>query len=293
MKPNWRVDSKWVFGLLCLVSVFVASLLYSVRTLTNEETATGLFTATVGGFAANQIEDSEWEAIQSEAAAQPNETYLIPGIDLEVTGAEIADLSKDEAVLLVARRVAEINYADGSDAAENLLSLADEDGGGFSIGPLSVLTRDSHDAVRPYFIASLVLAVIAGSLAVVFSRGPGRAGGISLVVAAGTAVFALVWTAVDSGASGIDPDEGLFTYELGQAVSSPASDLASTFLYVFLAAAAVAVGSMLVHFGRAPARKAWRRLQTDGAESTDGEPSDDDKTADSGPINVNPRTADS
>ena len=39
--------------------------------------------------------------------------------------------------------------------------------------------------------------------------------------------------------------------------------------------------------------KAWRRLQTDGAESTDGEPSDDDKTADSGPINVNPRTADS
>jgi hypothetical protein len=294
MKPNWRVDLKWVFGLLCLLSVFVASLLYSVSTLTNEETSTGLFTAAVGGLAASQLDDGEWETIRAAAATQPDETYLIPGIDLKVSGAEIAGLTKDEAVLLVARQIAEISYAEGPEAAEDLLSLEDEDGGEFSIGPLSELTQGAHDGVRPYFIASLVLAVIAGSLVIALSRGPGRVGGISLVVATGTAVFAIVWTAVDSVAGGIDPEEGIFAHELGQAISSPASDLASTFLYTFLAATVLIVGSMLVHFGEAPARKAWRRLQTNGAESTDDDTTrDDDKTAGSGPISVSPRTADS
>lgn len=267
-RPSWRADLKWVCAIICLLSILIACVAYSARALTSHDTATGIFTAAVGGFASSQLDDAEWESIEADASADLDGTLAIPGIRPEVTGAEIAGLSKEEAVFVAMGPVADTNYEEGSDAAVKLLDLQDEDGGEFSLGPLGSLTKESHDGLQPFLIWSMVVAALSATALFGFARGPGRAGAVAAVTALATVAFALVWMLADNMASGVKPQDGAFAHELGQSVAPAASDLASTFLTIFLLTLAISAASIVAHFGESPARKAWARYGPARAKET-------------------------
>jgi hypothetical protein len=257
--PGWQVDLKWVFGILCLVSALLAGGLYSFRTMTSHDTATGLFTGALGGFASSRISDEEYAAIQQAAAQDPEAEYALPGLDQPVRGSDIVAMSKDEAVKLAVSGIAEVNYAEGPDAAEELINLTTEDGEEFSIGPLDILTKKNHDAPGPYLMAALAAALVSAALMVFFSRGPGRVGSAGLVLALATAPYAFAWSKVNDKANGASAEDGVFARTLGEAVAGPAADVAGTFTRLVIAGATLVALSVALTAAIPLARLAWRR----------------------------------
>ncbi len=271
VRPGWQVDLKWVFGLLCLASTLIAAGLFSVRSLTAHDTATGLFTGALGGFASGQISDEEYAAIQAAAAQAPEAEYTLPGLTQPVKGSDIASMLKDEAVKLAASGIAEVNYAQGPDAAEQRVGLTAEDGGKFSLGPLTVLTKANHDALRPFFTTAVALALLFAAAAVFFSRGPGRIGSAGLVLALVTGPFAFLWSTASDKAAGVSTDDGVFAGTLGDALAGPASDLADTFTRLFITGAVLTGVAIASHVATPLVRRgarAWAARRQAAADST-------------------------
>jgi hypothetical protein len=113
MRASWKVDLKWVFALICVVSATVTSLLYSFQSLTAHDTATAIFTGAVGGFASDRISDEEYAALQAAAAQNPGVSVTLGGINNPVPASALPGLTKQEAVKLALTPVAEANYEHG------------------------------------------------------------------------------------------------------------------------------------------------------------------------------------
>jgi hypothetical protein len=249
MRPFWHLDAKWLFGLACVTAIIVARGLYSAAKLTERDPATGIFSGVMTTFAKESDGSKEFDKLQAKAAAKPNKDFTIEGVTLPIKGREIAGLSYDEAVDLVVGRIAVILYTDGPDAVEQFFEDTseadsdkesagkDEDSG---MGPFSVLTQDSHDTIVRIFRFSLIPVLILAVPLIFFSRRFGRLGSPGVVLAAGTAPFALLWFVVKQAASRTVGDgvEGA----LAEALSPTAADLSSAFLrLLILGAAAVAI----------------------------------------------------
>ncbi len=245
MRASWLVDAKWVCGLLCLFCLLAAGLLYSVTALTGRETATGLFTASVGGMVSSQLSDEEYAQIAAAAAQNPEGEYTIGETTLTVKGREIAGLSKDQAVALVVGRIAVVNYEQGPDAAEALITASGEDGKNFSLGPVGPLTQSTHDSVRPYYIGFAVAAVALAVPLVFLSRKFGRLGSPGIVLMLGSAPFALAWRLLEDAASGVNSETGVFASALAGAVAGPASDLSGRFTRLMLVGAGMVVAAIV------------------------------------------------
>jgi len=245
MRASWLVDAKWVCGLLCLLCVLVAGLLYSVAAMTGRDTATGLFTATVGGMVSSQLSDEEYAQIAAAAAQNPDAEYTIGGTTLTVKGSEIAGLSKDQAVALVVGRIAAVNYEQGPDVAEALITASGEDGKDFSLGPVGPLTQSTHDSVRPYYIGFALAAAALSAPLVFFSRKFGRLGSPGFVLMLGSAPFALLWRLLEDKAASVNSETGIFASALAGAITGPASDLSWGFTRLLLVGAGMVIAAIV------------------------------------------------
>lgn len=257
MRPNWQVDLKWLAGLACLVCILLASTAYSFSKLTEEEPATGIFTGIVATFAMEGSEPEDFAEIQAQAAANPDDDFTIGDITLPVKGREVAGLSYDEAVDLVIGRIAETLYAEGPDAVEQYFAdSSDPDSEDeFDLGPFGILTRDTHDSVRPFVIVFTVIALVLSALLVFFSRRFGRLGSPGVVLAVGTAPFALLWFAIKEGTKVTD-GEGVGS-ALAQALSPTAGEADGDFLRLFVLGLVLIFAAMIGHLGWA----VWERTQ--------------------------------
>jgi hypothetical protein len=259
MRASWLVDAKWVAGLICLFCLLVSGILYSVTALTGRETATGMFTATVGGTVNSQLSDEEYAAVSAAAAANPTAEYNVGATTVMVKGSELAGLSKDQAVALVVSRIAVVHYEQGPDAAEALITASGEDGREFSIGPVRPLTKNTHDAVHPYYVGFGLAAIALAAPLVFFSRRFGRLGSPGLVLIIGSAPFALAWHLLDNAAAGVTEEKGVFASALAAAIRTPAADLSSGFTRLLYLGAGMTGTAIVGHIVWPWAVRAYRK----------------------------------
>ena len=90
MRPSWHLDAKWLAALAAVALVFAACVSYTLYRLTAHDTATGAFTAIAVSMLEDKVDSGEWERIRAEAAANPETEYYVPGVNVTVSGAEIA-----------------------------------------------------------------------------------------------------------------------------------------------------------------------------------------------------------
>jgi hypothetical protein len=270
MRASWKVDLKWAFGLICVVCGMIAGLLYSFQAITSHDTATAMFTDAVGGYASGSISDGEYAAIQAAAAQDPNTAVVLPGIASPLPGSAIVSLPKDEAVKLALTAVAETNYEQGADAAKPLLTLNDEDGGEFSVGPLGVLTRDNHDGAAKFARIFGVVALAAGALAVVFSNRFGRIGTPGILLIVSMAPLALLWSFISSRTGSVSGEEGVFVRSLAEAFTGPASDNVAAFIRLAIMGVGLVTAAIVGHVGWPFASRWWesRRASTPATEDS-------------------------
>ncbi len=307
MGSSWRIDAKWLFGLICLATIIVAGALYSASKFTERDAATGIFSSILISLAKDDEGAEGFEEFQALAAASPDEDFTIEGVSLPVKGRELIGLSYDEAVELIAGRLAEILYTDGPEAVEPFFTPASGagseeapagegeessageseeapagEGDELSLGPLGLLTQDSHDRVARIFRYSLIPILILALLLVFFSRRFGRLGSLGVVLTVGAAPLAALWFTVKQATQNADPDgvEGA----LAEALAPIAGDVSSAFLRLLVLGVALVLAAVAGNIGFA----LWHRSRptpTPGDDETPppDEPEQPDYVADEGP----------
>ncbi|MCH8065191.1 MAG: hypothetical protein IIC90_05125 [Chloroflexi bacterium] len=290
MGSSWRMNAKWLFGLLCLAAIIVAAVLYSASKPTERDVSTSIFSSILISLAKDDEGAEAFEEYQALAVANPDEDFTIEGITLPIKGRELIGLSYDEAVELVIGRIAEILYTDGPDAVEQFFNdtsvagseeSAAGEGEEFNLGPFAILTQDTHDLIRRIFTFSLIPVLVLAALLVFFSRRFGRLGSPGVVLAVGAAPFALLWL-IAKGATnnaGQDGVEGA----LAEALAPMAGELSTTFLWLLALGVALVLASVAGHIGFA----LWHRSRptpTRGQEETPppDEPEQPNSLADEG-----------
>ncbi len=290
MGSSWRIDAKWLFGLICLATIIVAGALYSASKLTERDAATSIFSSILISLAKDDEGAAEFEEFQALAVANPDDDFTIEGVTLPIKGRELIGLSYDEAVELVAGRLAEILYTDGPESVEPYLAPSSDadseeapagEGEEVSLGPLGLLTQDSHDRVGRIFRYSLIPILVLAVLLVFFSRRFGRLGSLGVVLAVGATPLALLWFTVKQATQNADPDgiEGA----LAKALVPTAGDMSSAFLWLLALGVALVLAAVAGHIGFA----LWHRFRptpTPGDEETPppDEPEQPDYLADEG-----------
>ncbi len=290
MGSSRRIDAKWLFGLICLSAVIVAAVLYSASKLTERDAATGLFSGVMTSLAKEDNGAEGFEELQALATANPDEEFTIEGATLPVKGSELSGLSCDEAVDLVVGRIAQTLYTDGPDAVEQFFAdtpAADSEeasaveGAESDLGPLSLLTQDTHDTVQSIFTFSLIPILVLAAPLVFFSRRFGRLGSPGVVLAAGAAPFALLWLIVNQATknAGQDGVDGA----LAKALAPMAGDVSTSFLWLLALGVALVLAAVAGHIGFA----LWHRFRPTPTPGDDGttppdEPKQPDYVADEG-----------
>jgi hypothetical protein len=274
MGSSWRIDAKWLFGLICLAAIIVAGVLYSASKLTERDAATGIFSSILFPLAKDDEGAEEFEEFQAQAVANPDEDFTIRGATLPIKGRELIGLSYDESVDLVAGQIAEMLYTDGPESVEQFFAAAtgadsEESSAGedekISLGPLGLLTQDSHDRVGRIFRYSLIPILVLAVLLVLFSRRFGRLGSLGVVLVVGAAPFAALWFTAKQATKNADPDgiEGA----LAEALAPIAGDMSSAFLWLLALGVALVLAAVAGHIGFA----LWHRFRptpTPGEEET-------------------------
>jgi hypothetical protein len=265
MRPSWHIDLKWAFGLLALAAVFIAGAIYSVAHLTAREPATAAFTQVMTSIVTNDGDPELYASLQAQAAASPNENFSIEGVTLPIKGSELAGLTYEEAAELVIGRIANTLYSEGPEAVERFFpesstseseGAAAEDTKTTDLGAFSIFTQDGHNTVGGLFRYPVVIALFLIATMVFFSRGFGRLGSPGVVLAVGTAPFAIIWLIADKATSGADGDgvDGA----LAEALSPTVSGLSSEFLTVCLLGVAVVAIAFVANFAYPAASRVWR-----------------------------------
>ena len=279
MGTSWRLDAKWLFGLICLAAIIVSAVLYSASKFTERDAATGIFSSFLISLAKDADGAEEFEEFQAQAIANPDEDFTIEGVSLPIKGGELIGLSYDEAVELVAGRIAEILYTDGPESVEQYFT-ADSSAGseetpsgestGVSLGTLGVLTQDTHDQVNRIFTFSLIPILILAVLLVLFSRRFGRLGTLGVVLTVGVAPFAALWFTVKQTTQNADQDgiEG----SLAKALAPIAGDVSTTFLLLLALGVTLVLAAVAGHIGFA----LWHRSQPTPSHGDDETPPADD-----------------
>ncbi len=274
MGSSWRIDAKWLFSLICLAAIIVAGVLYSVSKFTERDAATGIFSSFLISLAKDDEGAEAFEEFQALTIANPDEDFTIEGVSLPIKGRELIGLSYDEAVELVAGRIAEILYTDGPESVEQYFTAVSSagseeapagEGAGVGLGTLGVLTQDTHDQVNRVFRFSLIPILFLAVLLVFFSRRFGRLGTLGVVLTVGVAPFAALWFTVKQTTKGADQDgiEGA----LAEALAPIAGDVSTTFLWLLALGVALTLASVVGHIGFA----LWHRSRpkpTPGDEET-------------------------
>jgi hypothetical protein len=246
MRPSWHVDLKWLAGLLACVAVAVSCVLFSLRQVTERDTALPISSAILAAGISDRVTDEDYAAVQAQAAANPDGMISLGPVSLVVKGSEITTLKKDEAARLIATDLAAVIYDGGSEKAETFIvpPPADSDKKALSLGPAGSLSADMHSSFQTYLILAVVITAFLLGVVMAMSRGVGRLGAPAFVVALGAAPLAGVWAlaAVAIGDGDIGDNPGIRAAR--EAARNAAGDLRTTFLSLVVVAAAAAVGAL-------------------------------------------------
>ena len=269
MRPSWQIDLKWVAGIFACVAIVVSGVLFSLAEITERGRAEPLSAAFVAFLVDNRVTDDEFEAVQAQAATDPSSTISLSPLGVEVPGSQIAGLDSEATSLLFAGELAAVLYAEGTEAAEALILEPRPNEGGeqqeaIELGPTGSLTAGQHSTFRTLFFASLAVVIALLGLVAFLSRGLGRLGAPSVVIALSTAPLAGFWALAGNAVGTPGDDEALYAVIARQLVHDTAGDLRNFFVAVLgiaLAWAVIAfVGALLTPLSRKLGRSLANRF---------------------------------
>jgi len=269
MRPSWQIDLKWVAGIFACVAVVVSGVLFSLAEITERGRAEPLSAAFVAFLVDGRVTDDEFEAVQAQAATDPSSPVSLSPLDVKVPGSQIAGLDSEETSLLIAGELTAVLYAEGTEAAEALIlePRPNEDGEqqeAIELGPTGSLTAGQHSTFRTLFFASLAVVIALLGLVAFLSRGLGRLGAPSVVIALSTAPLAGFWALAGNAVGTPGDDEALYAVIARQLVHDTAGDLRNFFVAVLgiaLAWAVIAfVGALLTPLSRKLGRNLANRF---------------------------------
>lgn len=258
-RPGWQIDLKWVAGIFACVAIVVSGVLFSLAEITERGRAEPLSAAFVAFLVDSRVTDDEFEALQAQAAADPSSLVSLSPLDVEVPASQIVGLDKEETSLLFAGELTAVLYAGGTEAAEALIlePRPNDDGElqeAIELGPAGSLTAAQHSTFRTLSFASLAIVIALLGLVAFLSRGLGRLGAPSVVIALSIAPLAGFWALAGNAVGTAGEDEALYAVIARQLIRDTAGDLRSFFVAVLsiaLAWAAIAViGTLLTPLSR-------------------------------------------
>lgn len=176
-RPYWHVDAKWVSGIVFGVVLAVWLLLFAAYQITQRDTAVQLMTNLVtlgmkqGDAAANQ---QAIESFRQQIAASPTRSFEpLPGVT--ITEADL-NLGADGLRDKIFKQVVEPIYDKGTRGAAEAQTAdkAAQDEFVNSASALSVMTKQSHDAIGTWLVIIGVVTAAFGGLAIYFSDRFGR-----------------------------------------------------------------------------------------------------------------------
>ncbi|MBI2940401.1 MAG: hypothetical protein HYY04_08180 [Chloroflexi bacterium] len=215
-RPYWHLDAKWIAGLLLAFVLGLTLLVYNLVQITAEKPAVdALSTAMALAFSRNGLDDeTEIAEVRQRLRASPGGTFQpIPGLRVVVQERDIADLSPREARLYFFRQLAEPLYRGGP---EELAALADDPAMrqqmAQGVGPLGLLTRQTHETLQGVLRFLGIASVVLAALLVLFSYRFGRLAspGCVLFVASlpGAALFTFLARGLGSSGAATAPPTG-------------------------------------------------------------------------------------
>ncbi len=177
-RPYWHVDAKWVTGLLLFVTLSITFLAFNLWQVTAADPGINALTLLLASAFSPEGLDSEADiALMQEQlqASSTGEIQPVPGLRITIHAEDIAGLSPREVRLFFFRQWAEPLYYQG---AAGLAELADDPAMRQSIeegiGPLALLSAQSHQQLLPVWIGLALLDLLLILLLIVFSYRFGR-----------------------------------------------------------------------------------------------------------------------
>lgn len=247
MRPSWQIDLKWMLGLTACVLVIAGGVLYSLSELTKRDTAIPMASALVSADINDRVSDAEFAQAQAAASGSPTTSITLSPISLSFPGGDITGMTKEQAAAFVGANVANVMYDNGSAAAKSLIVTPPEgsEKGPVQLGPVDTLTASNHSLFTELFIGLTVAALALLGCVSLLSRGWGRLGAPSFIVAVGTLPLAFAWK-FGSGAVGTgNASESIFTHAARESFNSASGDLSTLFLVLAGAAVGTAFLSLL------------------------------------------------
>jgi len=227
-RPYWRVDAKWVVGLLLILALNLAMLFYNLYLVTEAAPAVETMSTMLAVLTSPEgLDDATAiDAALEQLRANPDHAIRpFPGLPVELREADIAGRSPRELRLFVWRQLAEPLYREG---LEGLMARIEdpEMRAGFAggIGPLALFSLQAHQTLFRLLWIVLPCTLVLLALLILFSYRFGRLGSPGLVLFVASLPGAIISTALsrmppaDALLVGLEQDVGL-TDRLGQVAS--------------------------------------------------------------------------
>ena len=282
MRHSWRLDAKWVAGLLFVFCAAAASITYSLHRISAQEPASGAAASVIDTLAEEMVDDETFAELQAAAQASPEVEVQVNELIVPLTGEEIAGLTREEMLEKASTRLADIIYFGGVEAGEAYFQdlkpkqeagpsanepPADSEGDGLPLEPLGLFTQETHDGLRPLVLGLSLGAAALLAILVLLSRGFGRLGspGLALIVGLGPAALALM--GLRTVFADVRDDEGGVFPAATEALYPTVDDLSRLFMIIVAVGAALTAAAIIGHI----ASLIWPRARPQAPAPTEEE----------------------
>jgi hypothetical protein len=282
MRSSWRLDAKWVAGVLFVVCAAAASITYSLHRISAEEPASGTAASVIDVLAEDTVDDEMFAELQAAAQADPEIEVQVNEFIVPLMGEEIAGLTREEMLEKASARLADIIYFGGVEAGEAYFqdleskeeagpsgdqSATDSEGDGLPLEPLGLFTQETHDGLRPFVLGLSLGAAALLAILVLLSRGFGRLGSPGLALVVGIGPTALAFTVLRTVFADVRDDEGGVFPGVAEALYPTVDDLSRLFAIIAGVGAALAAVAIIGHI----ASFTWQHTHAQAPESREEE----------------------
>ena len=189
---HWRVDLKWIFGILTTLLLFATLTIAGFYQVSGPGVSSEILEPLVDETTdVRELVEDNYQELRGKARRSKTASFVIPDIGVQVTvKAEVintvtADDLADRVVSEVAKQIYARGYR-GNLPMPDAQGVGEERAKAVAATLLSVLNNKTHKDLLWPMIVLAVLTVAIGVLFCAFCRGWGRALGAGVVIIAGT-----------------------------------------------------------------------------------------------------------
>lgn len=163
-RAGWRIDLKWVSGIIFTLALFLTLIFYNLSQLSAEKQAKEIFSPVIKGMIKEMMAKSvggNYSQLQTLAQTYPDQEVKIPGLPWELTikASDITGRSEAEFQDYLSGVIFETAYQTGL-SNELLKTQGEEENLGFFASLIGLFSRPTHFLFRTIFIISLAISLV-------------------------------------------------------------------------------------------------------------------------------------